>query len=277
MSQSLVNESGGARTPLSGLIASLVVLVVVLFFSGLLRFLPQPVLAAIVLVAVTGLFKLSALRHLRRAHRTEYIVATAALLGVLCSGLLKGVLIGAVISLVLLIRRASRPHVAELGRIPGTNRFSDRERHTGNEPIPGVMIVRPESSLLYFNVENVCDTIHERVRAQADAPRLVLLDLSASPHVDLQSGQSLLGLYDELAAAGVRLRVVEARASVRDTLRLVGVEDRVGAVTRFLSVADAVDELVRSDAANTDDRPPDPESASPPDDTGAPGAPTPSP
>jgi hypothetical protein len=128
MSQSLVNEGSGARTPLSGAVAAGVVLLVTVFLSHLLRALPQPVLAAIVLVAVTGLFKVSTLRHLRRTNRTEYIVAVAALVGVLTSGLLRGVLIGAIISLVLLIRRASRPHVAVLGRIPGTRRFSDHER-----------------------------------------------------------------------------------------------------------------------------------------------------
>src|SRR5256884_5000978 len=129
MSQSLVNESGGARTPLSGFIAALLMLLVVLFVSGALRYLPQPVLAAIVLMAVTGLFRVAALRHLWRADRAEFVVAMAALLGVLGSGLLRGVMIGAVISLVQLLRAASRPHVAFLGRIQGTSRFSDRERH----------------------------------------------------------------------------------------------------------------------------------------------------
>ena len=121
MSQSLVNESGGARTPLSGFIASLLMLLIVLFLSGVLRYLPQPVLAAIVLMAVMGLFNVTALKHFWRADRTEFVVAIAALLGVLGSGLLRGVLIGAIISLVQLLRRASRPHVAFLGRIPGTS------------------------------------------------------------------------------------------------------------------------------------------------------------
>ena len=107
MSQSLVNEGGGARTPLSGAIASGIILVVVLFFSHLLAALPQPVLAAIVLVAVTGLFKLSTLKQLLHTNRTEFIVAVAALAGVLSSGLLQGVLIGAIISLLLLIRRSA--------------------------------------------------------------------------------------------------------------------------------------------------------------------------
>jgi MFS superfamily sulfate permease-like transporter len=142
MSQSLVNESGGARTPLSSFFAALVMLVVVLFLSGLLRYLPQPVLAATALVAITGLFKLSTFVQLVRSNRTEFIVAIAALVGVLCSGLLRGVLIGAILSLVLLIRRASRPLVAVLGRIPGSRRFSDSERHPDNEPVPGVLTRR---------------------------------------------------------------------------------------------------------------------------------------
>ena len=156
-------------------------MIVVLFFSGLLRYLPQPVLAAIVLVAVTGLIKISALRDLRRTNLTEYVVAIAALLGVLCSGLLRGVLIGAIISLVLLIRIASRPNVAFLGRIPGTRRFSDRARHSDNELIPEIAIFRPESGLVYFNMDHVRDTILARVRADKTPPKLVVLDLSAAP------------------------------------------------------------------------------------------------
>lgn len=240
MSQSLVNESGGARTPLSGLFSSLLMLLVVLFFSHLLRYLPQPVLAAIVLVAVTGLFKISALRNLRNTNRTEYIVATGALVGVLCFGLLNGVLIGAIISLVLLIRRASRPLVANLGQIPGTRRFSDCERHPDNERIPGVLIFRPEASLTYFNVEHVCDTIQERVRSAVSLPNLVVLDLSAAPYVDMQSAHTLAGLAGELRDAGTRLQVVEARSSVRDRLRAEGVDEKLGGVNRFNSVADAV-------------------------------------
>src|SRR5438132_1728410 len=187
MSQSLVNEGGGARTPLSGFIAALLMLLIVLFVSGALRYLPQPVLAAIVLIAVTGLFRVAALRHLWRADRTEFVVAIAALLGVLSSGLLRGVLIGAIISLVQLLRRASRPHVAFLGRIPGTRRFSDRARHPDNELIHGVLIFRPESGLVSFNVDNVCDSILSRVRAEPTPPKIVILDLSASPHMDIQA------------------------------------------------------------------------------------------
>jgi len=241
MSQSLVNEGGGARTPLSGALAAGIVLIVVLFFSHLLQALPQPVLAAIVLVAVAGLFKLSVLKALWRGDRPEFVVAIAALAGVLSSGLLRGVMIGAVISLVQLLRRASRPHVARLGRIPGTRRFSDRARHPDNELIPGVLVFRPESSLLYFNVDHVCDTIADSVRAEPARPRLVVLDLSAAAYVDMQAAHALGGLADELKAAGVGIQAVEPRASVRDRLRGEGVDEKLGGVNRFTSVADAVE------------------------------------
>src|SRR4029450_1134963 len=199
----LVNEGGGAQTPLSSAISAVLILVVVLFFSHLLAALPQPVLAAVGLGGVGGLFNVSALKHLWRGDRTEFVVALAAIVGVLGSGLLRGVLIGAVISLVLLIRRASRPHVAFLGGMGGTRRFSDRERHPDNELIPGVLIFRPESGLLYFNMDHVRDTILERVRAEATPPKLVMLDLSAAPYVDMHATHMLAELTGELTAAGI--------------------------------------------------------------------------
>ncbi len=246
MSQSLVNESGGARTPLSGFIGSLLVLLIVLFLSGVLRYLPQPVLAAIVLMAVMGLFNVTALRHFWRADRAEFVVAIAALLGVLGSGLLRGVLIGAIISVVQLLRRASQPHVAFLGRIPGTRRFSDMARHSDNEPIPGALLVRVESSMLYFNAEHVRDTVAARLRAETAPPKIVILDLSASPHMDIQACSVVMNMADDIKAVGARLQIVEARSSVRDRLRVEGIEEQVSQVNRFTSVADAVEDFQKT-------------------------------
>jgi len=247
MSQSLVNESGGARTPLSGLIAALFTFLVVMFLSGVLRNLPQPVLAAIVLMAVAGLFKLAALKHLWRADRGEFTVAMAALIGVLGSGLLRGVLIGAIISLFQLLRRASKPHVAFLGRIPGARRFSDMARHPDNEPVFGALLFRAEASLLYFNADHVRETVMKRVAEMGMGLRLAICDLSTSPYVDLAGAEMLAGLHDELAATNVRLQIVEARSSVRDRLEAAGVEKKVGRIGRFKSVADAVDDFLNSE------------------------------
>ena len=243
-SQSLVNDEGGASTPLSTAFAAVFVLVVVLFFSHLLSALPQPVLAAVVLTAIAGLLRLSTLKELWRSNRSEFVVAIAAFAGVLTFDLLRGVMIGALISLVQLVRVSSRPHVAVLGRIPGTRRFSDRARHAGTELIPNVMIFRPESGLVYFNVDNVCDAILNRVHAEATLPKLVVLDLSAAPLVDMQSAYALASMADELTAEGIKFHAVEPRSSVRDRLRHEGVDGKLGGINRFTSVADVLDHFL---------------------------------
>jgi high affinity sulfate transporter 1 len=251
MSQSLVNESSGAKTPLSSLIASLLILLITLFLSRLLHDLPQPVLAAVILVAVAGLFQWDALAHLWRDYRSEFAVAFAAMLGVLGAGILHGVLIGTVISIVQLIRRASKPHVAFLGRILGTERFSDVARHSDNVTYSGLLICRPEAGLVYFNVDHVCDAITRTANAQTSPCRLVLLDLSAAPYVDLQAAQTLTSLHADLAAAGAQLQIVDARAAVRDTLRREGLEEKVGRINRFTSVGDAVNAFIHGEAPPT--------------------------
>jgi sulfate permease, SulP family len=222
MSQSLVNESGGARTPLSGLIAALVVLLVVLFLSDLLRNLPQPVLAAIVLFAVTGLFKLSALKRLWHFNRGEFLVAMAALVGVLGSGLLRGVLIGAVLSLVLLLRRSSTPHTAELGRVPGTNYFADVKRDPQNQREPGVLVFRVDGALLYFNAEYVGDRLNAALAGRQDDVRLAVFFMGTCPAIDLAGAELLEELRHTFEARGVAFRVAEARGNVRDALQKAG-------------------------------------------------------
>ena len=245
MSQSLVNESGGARSPVSGLFGALVLLTVALWFSGLLAPLPQPVLAAIVLMAVTSLFKFAALQRLWRAHRTEFWVALVALLGVLGSGILRGVLIGAILSLAILLRRAARPHVAILGRIPGMQRFSDMERNPENVSVPGLLLFRTEASLLYFNVDKVRETVMATLRAENERSpvKLVVCDLSSSPYVDMAGAELLSELHGDLAKEGVGFQVVEARAKVRDMLRLEGLEERLGHISRRASLAQVVAEF----------------------------------
>src|SRR5207237_10927369 len=134
-------------------------------------------------------------------------------------GLPRGVRSGPATSLVQLVRAPSHPHVALLGRIPGTRRFSDRDRHADNELIPNVMIFRPESGLIYFNVDNVCEAILSRVRLEPKPPRLVLLDLSAAPIVDMQSAHTLAGMVEELTAQAVKFNAVKRLCSPRDAFR----------------------------------------------------------
>jgi MFS superfamily sulfate permease-like transporter len=242
MSQSLVNEGGGARTPLSGFVASGVVLAVTLFLAGLLRDLPQPVLAAIVLMAVSGLFKLSELRRLWGFRRGEFAIAIAAILGVLGSGLLRGVLIGVVISLLLLLRRASRPRTTELGRVRGTDYFADVVRHPENERVPGVFVFRCEAALVYFNVEHVRDRFFELLAGRGEGVKLAIFFLAQSPAIDLAGAELLEELHHALRERGIAFRLAEARGEVRDTLRAAGFEERCFRVVPIQPVATVISE-----------------------------------
>jgi high affinity sulfate transporter 1 len=241
LSQSAVNEKAGAKTPLALVLASATLGVCLLFLAGLVQNLPKAVLAAIVLVAVKGLVDVRAIVQLWRLSRFEFTVATVAFAGVLVLGILKGVLLAAVASILMLLRRAAAPHVAFLGRIPHTRRFSDIARHPDNERLEGVLAFRVESSLLYFNVESVLQAVLERVRAEGPTVRLVVCDLSTSPYVDLAGARMLDGLCDTLRTQGVALRLAEVHAATRDLLRAQGLEAKVGGIDRFTSVADAVD------------------------------------
>ena len=156
-------------------------------------------------------------------------------------GVLDGVMVAVFASLVMLLWREARPYVAFLGRIPGTNRFSDLARHPSNEPIPGVLAFRVQSSLLYFNVDHVREVVRQRAKAEAGLRR-VICDLSNVPHLDVAGARMLRRMDEELNAVGIDFRIVEAHGPVREVLRAEGLEERVGSITRYNSLADLIAE-----------------------------------
>ncbi|MEA3084535.1 MAG: sulfate permease, SulP family [Paraburkholderia sp.] len=147
LSQSSVNDKAGAKTPLALVFGSITIGLCLMYLTGLLGNLPNVVLAAIVLVAVKGLIDIRELRHLWRVSRYEFCVAMVAFAAVLVLCILNGVIVAVLVSMLLLIRRAADPHVAFLGRIPGTRIYSDIERHPDNEPVPGMLVCRVQASL----------------------------------------------------------------------------------------------------------------------------------
>ena len=250
LSQSAVNEKAGARTPLSLLFAAAMLGLVLVFLTGLFRNLPNAVLAAVVVAAVLGLIDLREFRHLFRASRLDFAAAAAALAGVLLLGILDGVIFAVVTSLFMLLVRQSAPHVAFLGRIPGTDRFSDLARHPDNEAVPGVLIFRVEAALLYFNADHILRNVLERARQIGPGLRLVICDLSNSPYVDVAGARMLARLYEDLKARNIGLRVVEAHATERDILRAEGLDHLVGPIERKTSLNDALAEFNRSQSAS---------------------------
>jgi high affinity sulfate transporter 1 len=240
LSQSAVNDQAGARTPLALVVASITLALCLMFLTGLLQNLPKAVLAAVVLTAIVGLFDFPGLLRMWRVSRMDFYAAAIAILGVLCLGILQGILLAALVSILLLLARASRPHVAFLGRVPGTNSYSDLARHPENEPLAGLIAFRPEASLLYVNAGAVFETVMARVQSDGPGVRTVLCDLSASPYLDLAGARALNALRDELATRGIALQIVGARGRVRDLLRADGLAAKVGGLKRAVSLDDLI-------------------------------------
>jgi sulfate permease, SulP family len=245
LSQSAVNDNAGARTPLALMICSVTLALCLLFFTGALTNLPKAVLAAIVFAAVYRLVDIRALLRMWQVSRIDFYAAVIALLSVLLLGILQGVLLAAIASIVLLLARASRPNVAFLGRLPGTGRYSDDARHEGVEPLVGIIAFRPEASLLYINAETILDTVSDALLKAADI-KLVVCDLSASPYIDLAGARMLHDLYDKLASAHIAFCIVGAHAQLRDLLRAEGLAEKTDSAAWLRSVDSVLGENKQS-------------------------------
>ncbi len=239
LSQSTVNDKSGAKTPMSLISCSAALALILVFMTGLLKNLPHVVLAAIVIHAVMGLIKINEIKQLRNLSRFEFTIAMIALLGVLVFGILKGVMIAVIMSLLLLLRKMSNPRVAELGRIGDSEHFSDIKRHPDNRVVKGLLLLRIEASIMYFNAENILAEINHKLDEHKDTQMLVL-DLSSSPYVDVSGSKMLVDLANELKRKNIRLKIADALSEVREILRKQHMEDIIGHISR----SDSVDSLV---------------------------------
>jgi high affinity sulfate transporter 1 len=258
LSKTAVNGSAGARSQVSGLVVAVLTVVTLLFLTGLFESLPEATLAAVVIAAVIELVDIPALVELYRvatrqlrgiygvAARPDFLAALAALAGVLVFDTLPGLFIGVLVSLVLLLYRASRPHVAVLGQVPGAavGQYGDVRRHPENRQLPGIVILRLESGLFFANA----DAVHGAVRAHAfrDGTRAVVLDAETIPYVDVTAARMLVQLDDELARRGVRLVMARDIGQVRDVLRRT--EEDGPLLAAYPTVQQAVDALGQAPA-----------------------------
>jgi MFS superfamily sulfate permease-like transporter len=241
LSQTAINEKAGARSRLSLVFASAALALCLLFLTGLIANLPRAVLSAVVLLAVSGLIDIRMIVHMWRVSRVDFLHALVAFTGVMLLGILQGILLAALISVVVMLVQASAPHVAFLGRIPGTRQFSDVQHHPENEPLQGALAFRPEASLLYLNAEHVMARVLTRLdAADAVGVRTVYCDLSASPRIDLAGVRMLAELQQNLQMRGMAFAVTDALSRVREMLHAEGLGQQIEGVTRRLTLIDAL-------------------------------------
>jgi len=240
LSQSVVTVKSGAKSLVSLGITSLVLILSLYFLTGIFKNLPEVILAVIVIDAVIGLIDIKEMRHLYRVSPIEFWVTVITIIAVVYVGVLRGIIIAVLFSFIILLRRSASPHMAVLGRIPGTSLYSDMLRHPDNLPVEGVVILRPEASILYFNTNYIREKIHEIIQSHQGSLKLLIFDLSSANYVDIAGARFMVQLKDDLAKKKVDFRIVEALGKVRDILRAEGMEKEIGHISR----KDTINEII---------------------------------
>ncbi len=224
-SRTAVNDSAGARTPLASLVTAAIVLLTIAFLTPLLSSLPNAVLGAIIIMAVTGLIDVAEMRHIATVKRSDLIGLSVAFFATLILGIELGILVAVVASMLVVFARMSMPHTAVLGHVEGTTSFRNIERFPEARTIDGVQIIRIDAALSFVNALN----IKKLILRHADAkPRALVIDASGINDLDATGAEMLHELLPELADRGIEVHLTDVKGPVRDVLRNAGIWDRFG-------------------------------------------------
>ena len=246
LSRSAVADSSGAKSQLTSILLFCLLVVTMLFLLPLFHDLPEAVLGAIVIAAVSHLVDIRALRRLRRVDHTDFVIALLCFAGVLVFGLLVGLAISVGLSLLAVVYRAYRPSYAVLGRAPGAVddeqfRYRGIEDHPDAETFPGLVILRVDGELFFANARWFRDVVRSLVRGQSPPVRELLVHAGAVPHIDTTAAEMLKGLIKELDEAGVTLAFARATTDLVHELQRNGITRMVDHDLFFDTVAAGVD------------------------------------
>ena len=245
LSSTATGDTAGARTQVSGLITAGLIFLTLILIAPLFRNLPQAVLGAVVIVAVYALLDVAALRSYYFLRRADFWLAVTALLGVIVIGILEGLILAVLLSLVMLLYSASRPHIVVLGKVPGHDGvYGDIVRAPENEPVPGLLILRLDAPLYFFNANVARRGILDLVTAGKDL-RAVILDIGATTDLDLATVDMLRELVDSLKERKIVISFAHVRGPVRDRMEITALTHRIGEDNIFLSLERAVREFQR--------------------------------
>ena len=226
-SQTAAADGAGGRSQLASVISAGLILLTGAFLAPLFEDLPQATLGAIVIVAVSGFFDVAELRRFARVRRSPIVTALQALAGVLAHGVLQGLVVTAGLTLVYVVQRISRPSVGALARDPVSGTWGRADRHDGWRAPDGALVARSDGPLLYPNANTVKERVLALVAAADARPRIVVLDLSNTTELDVQTADTIDELTQQLARDDIQLRLAGVRAPARAVLDRAGVAERV--------------------------------------------------
>jgi sulfate permease, SulP family len=241
LSQTAVNDGAGARSELSSVVAAALSLITVVALTPLFKDLPEAVLAALIIHAVSHLMKVAEMRRYYRLVRREFWLGVLTLAGVIVLDVLPGLIIGVVFCILLVVYRASRIPISELGAdptVPGA--YVDLNRHPTAIPAPGVLVVRPDGPVFYVNAQSVQDTIEALLAAHPDQIHSVVIDLDANDELDITASEKLAKLTSDLQAKNIKVGFAHLHAPAIDMARRAGVLDENTTIPLFENMAAAL-------------------------------------
>ena len=238
-SRTAVNDSAGGKTQLVSVVAALTILMVVLFLTGYLTFLPVSTLSAIIISAAIGLFNLKYLKKLYYVSRSEFVLAVITSLSVITIGVLPGVLIALGITLIRLIAKVSKPHGVILGKMDGYRNYMDISEYKDAQTFPGILVYRFEESLLFFNVDYFRNDVTSIIKKEKI--KYLVLDASAILRIDITAADILEDMMCELSEKGVTTVITKMKPHVEQLLERSGAIKPEDKKKLFESVHTAVD------------------------------------
>lgn len=239
-SRTAVNAQAGARTTVAGLITAGAIAVTLLFLTPLFYFLPKAVLAAIIMAAVFGLIDVAEVRHLWHVKRTDLAMLAITFFATLVVGIEEGIIAGVFTSLAVMVYRTTRPHVAVLGRLPGTDIFRNVARYPEAQRAPGLLAIRLDAQFYFGNVNFLKETLATLEAAEPEPVRVVIIDASGINQLDASAEAALREIIDDHAARGVEVLLASVKGPVRDVLRRAHFCERYGHARFFFRTEDAV-------------------------------------
>ena len=239
LSKTSVATAAGARSQVANLVAAALCFFTLILLTPLFRNMPRPALAAIVIAAMLHLTKPQYFQDLFARSREFFATAMIVIAGELTLGVLEGIALGVVLSLLILIYRASHPHGAALGQLPDTEAYRNVQRHPEAIAFPGLLIWRIGGDLFFASVGHVSEALKASLAARPDVKR-VLLDFGPVNFMDISASDELLSLIKKLQSQGVTLAFARVRDVVRDDMRLAGIEAIVGPTNFHERITDGV-------------------------------------
>ncbi len=239
-SRTAVNDQAGAKTGLASMISALLILLTLALLTPLFYYLPQAVLASIIMVAVMGLVDIKEAVHLWRTDRGDFSMLIATFIATLILGIEEGIGIGVILSLAMVIYRSTQPHVAELGKVPGSNFFRNVKRFSDLEQRPDILIVRFDSDLFFANINFFSETIDKLAAKKGDALDNIIIDSQSISHVDSSAIHAIEQMVVKFASRDVNIYFTGVKGPVRDIIRKSGLLQKIGEDRFFIGKQAAI-------------------------------------